>query len=70
MNLSFSSHSQLAREDSVKKIFAVIGSPNNVKSNTATMVKDFCESVQSVSPGVEWELVSLGEKRVEFCRGC
>jgi len=54
----------------VKKIFAVIGSPNNVKSNTATMVKDFCESVQSVSPGVEWELVSLGEKRVEFCRGC
>ena len=54
----------------MKKILALIGSPNNAKSNTATMTRDFLESVTTISPDVEWEPISLGENRVDFCHGC
>lgn len=54
----------------MKKILALIGSPDNAKSNTATMTRDFLESVTTISPDVEWELISLGENRVDFCHGC
>lgn len=54
----------------MKKILAVIGSPNNEKSNTATMVRDFLEMVKEHENDVEWEVISLGTATVNPCRGC
>lgn len=54
----------------MKKILAIIGSPNNAKSNTATMTRDFLRSVEAFCQQVEWELISLGEQRIGFCQGC
>lgn len=54
----------------MKKIFAVIGSPNNEKSNTATMVRDFLEMVKQYNSEVEYEVVSLGEQKLNYCSGC
>jgi len=52
------------------KILAVIGSPNDDKSNTATMVRDFLETVGRIDPAIECEVVSLGNRKVEPCHGC
>jgi multimeric flavodoxin WrbA len=54
----------------MKKITAVIGSPNDAKSNTATMTRDFLETVKRFNPDVEYEVISLGTRRIEYCRGC
>ncbi len=54
----------------MKKILAVVGSPNNEKSNTAAMVRDFLEAVKENEPNMDYEIISLGEQRVEPCRGC
>lgn len=54
----------------MKKIFAVIGSPNNEKSNTATMIRDFLETVRQYNDDVEYEVVTLGDQKIDYCRGC
>lgn len=54
----------------MNKILAVIGSPNNEKSNTAAMVKDFLETVKENAPDTEYEIISLGGQKIEPCRGC
>lgn len=54
----------------MKKIVAVIGSPNNEKSNTVTMVKDFLEAVRQFDPDMEYEVISLGDTLIQPCRGC
>jgi multimeric flavodoxin WrbA len=54
----------------MKKIVAIIGSPNNEKSNTVTMTRDFLETVGQFYPELEYEVISLGEKSVQPCRGC
>jgi multimeric flavodoxin WrbA len=54
----------------MKKVIAVIGSPNNEKSNTVTMTKDFLEVVRQFYPGMGYEVISLGEKTIQPCRGC
>ena len=54
----------------MKKIVAVIGSPNNEKSNTIAMTKDFLDAVISCSSDTEYEIISLGDKNLGMCRGC
>jgi multimeric flavodoxin WrbA len=54
----------------MKRILAVIGSPNDEKSNTATMVRDFVETIRRIDPAIECEVLSLGKRRIEPCRGC
>jgi multimeric flavodoxin WrbA len=54
----------------MKKILAVIGSPNNEKSNTATMTRDFLEMVKQFHPDIEYEVLSLGDKIIQPCHGC
>ncbi len=54
----------------MKKITAVIGSPNDATSNTATMTRDFLETVKHFNPDVEYEVISLGTRPIEYCRGC
>jgi len=53
----------------MKKIVAVIGSPNNERSNTVAMTRDFLESVKQHAD-VAYEIISLGEQVVTPCRGC
>lgn len=54
----------------MKKIIAIIGSPNNEKSNTVTMTRDFLDMVKQYNKNVEYEIISLGDMRVEPCHGC
>jgi multimeric flavodoxin WrbA len=54
----------------MKKIIAVIGSPNDQKSNTCTMVRDFIDTVKQYYPDIESEIISLGTHKVEPCHGC
>jgi multimeric flavodoxin WrbA len=55
----------------VKKILAVIGSPNDEKSNTATLARDFLDAVRQFCPEeMEYEVISLGKRKIEYCRGC
>lgn len=54
----------------MKKVIAVIGSPNNQKSNTVTMTRDFLELVKEYNREVEYEIISLGDKDIQMCRGC
>ena len=54
----------------MKKIVAVIGSPNNEKSNTVTMTRDFLEMVMQFYPNMEYEVLSLGDKIIQPCHGC
>jgi multimeric flavodoxin WrbA len=54
----------------MKKIFAIIGSPNEKKSNTRAMTLDFLDMVKEYSPNVEHEILMLGETNLHFCKGC
>jgi len=54
----------------MKKIVAVIGSPNEEKSNTCALVSDFLQQVQALDATVQYEIISLGRRRIEPCRGC
>ena len=54
----------------MKKILAVIGSPNDEKSNTATMTRDFLETVRQFNSDLEYEVISLGKQKIEPCHGC
>ena len=51
-------------------ILALIGSPNNEKSNTRTMTADFLEMVTSYSPDTTSEIIMLGEQNLHCCQGC
>lgn len=54
----------------MKKVLAIIGSPNDEKSNTATLVRDFLDTVCEYDKEVECEVISLGKKHINPCRGC
>ena len=54
----------------MKNVIAVIGSPNDAKSNTATMTRDFLETVKRFHPDVRYEVISLGSHKIDYCRGC
>ncbi len=53
-----------------KRILAIVGSPNDARSNTIAMTRDFLEMVKSCNGAVEYEILSLGDHRVEPCHGC
>lgn len=54
----------------MKKILAIIGSPNDEKSNTATLVRDFLDTVSEYDSDIECEVISLGKKHINPCHGC
>ena len=54
----------------MKKILAIIGSPNSDKSNTMTFAIDFMKSVKDLFPDVEIEAISIGTKNIGMCKGC
>jgi multimeric flavodoxin WrbA len=54
----------------LKKVLAIIGSPNGEKSNTRAMTVDFLDMVRQHYRDVEYEIIMLGEKNLEYCRGC
>lgn len=54
----------------MKKILAIIGSPNDEKSNTVALVRDFLDTVLEYDKNVECEVISLGKKRINPCCGC
>jgi multimeric flavodoxin WrbA len=53
-----------------KRVFAIIGSPNDAKSNTISMTLDFLEMVKQYNSSVDYEIFSLGSHPVEPCHGC
>jgi multimeric flavodoxin WrbA len=53
-----------------KKVFAIVGSPNDAKSNTIAMTRDFLEMVKQYNDRVEYVVLSLGDHKVEPCHGC
>ena len=54
----------------MKKIFALIGSPNGEKSNTRTMTLDFLNMIKEYCPNIEYEVFMLGGANLQFCKGC
>lgn len=54
----------------MKNILAIIGSPNGEKSNTRAMTLDFLEIVKEDCPGIEYEILMLEERNLQFCKGC
>ena len=54
----------------MKKIIAVIGSPNYDRSNTVCLTSDFLQEVKNIDPEVEYEVISLGAQDIKPCQGC
>jgi len=52
------------------KILTILGSPHDGKSNTKALVEDFIKEVRNEGLQLEHEIISLGRKKVEPCRGC
>jgi len=55
----------------MKKITAIIGSPlSEEKSNTAALTKIFCDLIKEKDDSIEYEIISLGNKKIAMCKGC
>jgi multimeric flavodoxin WrbA len=52
------------------KILMILGSPHNRNSNTRALVEDFIEELKNEGLQLDHEVISLGRKKVEPCRGC
>ncbi len=52
------------------KILTIIGSPHDVKSNTRALIEDFVEEISQKGLELEHEIISLGRKKIDPCRGC
>jgi multimeric flavodoxin WrbA len=52
------------------KILTILGSPHNGKSNTKALVNDFVEDLEKEGLELDHEIISLGRKKVEPCKGC
>ena len=52
------------------KILTVLGSPHDARSNTRAFVEDFVDEVSQAGLQLEHEVVSLGRKNIEPCKGC
>jgi len=52
------------------RILTVLGSPHDRKSNTRALCEDFVTSLQEAGLPAEHQVISLGRKRVDPCRGC
>lgn len=54
----------------MKKITAIIGSPNNDTSNTLALISDFLANIQEYDSNIEYEIITLGNKNIHSCNGC
>lgn len=54
----------------MKKIVALVGSPRGEKSTTAMLVTNFLELVKEYNKEVEYEVVLLDGKGIDYCKGC
>lgn len=52
------------------KIVTILGSPHDRNSNTKALVEDFVEDLQNEGLNLVHEIIPLGRKKVEPCRGC
>lgn len=52
------------------KIVTVLGSPHDGKSNTRALVDNFIKDIAQEGLGLEHEIIPLGRKKIEPCRGC
>jgi multimeric flavodoxin WrbA len=52
------------------KILTILGSPHNRKSNTKALVNDFVEDLEKEGLELDHEIISLGRKKIEPCKGC
>jgi multimeric flavodoxin WrbA len=52
------------------KIITILGSPHDKKSNTRALVEDFVDEMSSAGLDLEHEVISLGRKNINPCRGC
>ena len=52
------------------KVLTILGSPHDKKSNTRALVEDFIEEVASAGVYLEHEVISLGRKNIQPCKGC
>jgi multimeric flavodoxin WrbA len=52
------------------KILTILGSPHDRKSNTRALVEDFVAEVADAGLPLEHEVIPLGRKRVDPCKGC
>lgn len=53
-----------------KNIFAFIGSPLKEKSNTAALARMMLDDLGEKDPEIQYELLTAGQTRLEFCAGC
>ena len=52
------------------KILTILGSPHDRNSNTEAFVEDFVDEIANAGLHLEHEIIPLGKKKVEPCRGC
>ncbi len=52
------------------KILTILGSPHNGRSNTKALVNGFVEDLENEGLELDHEIISLGRKKVEPCKGC
>lgn len=52
------------------KVLTILGSPHHRKSNTRALVEDFVDEVAAAGLPLEHEVIPLGRKQVDPCRGC
>jgi multimeric flavodoxin WrbA len=56
--------------DKKTRILTISGSPHIANSNTKIMVEDFVEEIERCGLELEHRIISLGQKKVQPCRGC
>jgi multimeric flavodoxin WrbA len=52
------------------RVFSIIGSPHDGKSKTRALIEDFSNEISRNGVELENEIISLGRKVVNPCRGC
>lgn len=52
------------------KVLTILGSPHDKKSNTRALAEDFIDEVGKAGVDLEHEVISLGRKHVDPCKGC
>lgn len=52
------------------KILTILGSPHDTKSNTRVFVEDFIDEVTQAGLNLEHEIIPLGRKNIQPCKGC
>lgn len=56
--------------DKTFKILTILGSPHDQKSNTRALVEDFVDEIASAGLAFEHEIIPLGRRNIQPCKGC